>query len=122
MLCVVHVTLHLQDNNVRWLLCMIPVSSLPVTMQGDIFVTCCVWLPQGIYMLQDNNFRWLLRVAPAAAPTDGSSPSEQLAAAAAPYLELPRGIIRGTCCAIFFLSASWFCDANTLAVLVIKLV
>uniref|UniRef100_A0A383WPL0 Trafficking protein particle complex subunit 6B n=1 Tax=Tetradesmus obliquus TaxID=3088 RepID=A0A383WPL0_TETOB len=49
---------------------------------------------RGIYMLQDNNFRWLLRVAPAAAPTDGSSPSEQLAAAAAPYLELPCGIIR----------------------------
>lgn len=50
---------------------------------------------RGIYMLQDNNFRWLLRVAPAGPPPSGSSPSEHLAAAAQPYLELPCGIIRG---------------------------
>jgi hypothetical protein len=55
-------------------------------------------LLQGIYMLQDNNFRWLLRVAPAGPPPSGSSPSEHLAAAAQPYLELPCGIIRGALC------------------------
>lgn len=54
--------------------------------------------PQGIYVLQDHSFRWLLRLAPAG-PVEGPR-AEFLAKAAAPYLYLPCGIIRGAWAAV----------------------
>lgn len=49
-------------------------------------------------MLQDHSFRWLLRLAPAG-PVEGPR-AEFLAKAAAPYLYLPCGIIRGAWAAV----------------------
>lgn len=63
---------------------------------------------QGIYVLQDNNFRWLLRLAPLSSAAAGSDASraELLASVAAPYLDLPCGIIRG---ALRRHGSAWVC-------------